>query len=138
MIEPVLALQAAIRNRLIGKSEVLDLVTADHIRAGSSRPDDMPCIIIADGTTTLHGHGYTSQHAAWVYLDIHVWTLDAEPDAAKEIAGTVVAALSKYNLTIDGGYCDHFEVTTTRHHRDPNPAYGHSTVSVEALIRWIV
>lgn len=137
MIEPVLALQTAIRTRLINKPEVVALVPADRIRAGSTRPDKTPCITMSDGNTTLHGNDYRAQSAAWVYLDLHVWTLDAGQDAAKEIAGTAAAALSKYNLPIDGGYCDHFQLMAIRHVRDPNPAYGHAVLSVEALIRWI-
>lgn len=138
MIEPVVALQTAIRARLLNKPEVIALIPADHIRAGSTRPDKTPCITMSDGNTTLHGNDYASQSAAWVYLDLHIWTLDAGQDAAKEIAGTVAAALSKYNLPIDGGYCDHFEVAGTRFPRDPDPAYGHGVLSVEALIRWVV
>lgn len=137
MIEPVLALQTAIRSRLVNMPAVTNLVPADHIRAGSTRPDKHPCIVMGDGTTTLHGNDYRAQSAAWVYLDLHVWTLDAGQDAAKEIAGTVAAALSKHDLQVSGGYCDHFEVKAIRHLRDPNPAYGHSVVSVEALIRWL-
>lgn len=137
-MEPVLALQTAIRSRLLDKPEVTALVPPAHIRAGSTRPDKTPCIIMSDGTTALHGNDYTSQSAAWVYLDLHIWTLDAGQDAAKEITGTVAAALSKYNLPIEGGYCDHFQVTGTRFPRDPDPAYGHGVLSVEALIRWVV
>ncbi|OCP17024.1 MULTISPECIES: DUF3168 domain-containing protein [unclassified Ensifer] len=137
-MEPVLALQTAIRTRLLDKPEVTALVPADHIRAGSTRPDKTPCIVMSDGTTTLHGNDYASQSAAWVYLDLHIWTPDAGQDAAKEITGTLAAALSKYNLPIEGGYCDHFKVTGTRFPRDPKPEYGHGVLSVEALIRWVV
>ncbi|WP_188820470.1 DUF3168 domain-containing protein [Brucella endophytica] len=138
MIEPTLAVQTAIRTRLIGKPEVTALVPADHIRAGSTRPDKTPCIIMSNGNTTLHGYDYTAQRGAWVYLDLHIWTLDAGQDAAKEIAGTVMAALDKRSLAIEGGYCDHFRVTASRFPRDPDPAYGHGVLSVEALIRWII
>ncbi|MBD9493194.1 DUF3168 domain-containing protein [Ensifer sp. ENS01] len=140
MIEPTLALQTAIRTRLIGKSEVMALLEDDptRIRSGSTRPDKTPCIIMSDGNTSLHGHDYTSQRTAWVYLDLHIWTLDAGQDAAKEIAGVVTAALDKRNLQIEGGYCDHFRVTASRFPRDPDPAYGHGVLSVEALVRWIV
>lgn len=138
MIEPTLALQTAIRARLIGKQEVTDLVPAAHIRSGSTRPDKTPCIIMSDGNTALHGHDYSSQRTAWVYLDLHIWTLDAGQDAAKEIAGVVTATLDKRNLAIEGGYCDHFKVTASRFVRDPDPAYGHGVLSVEALIRWVV
>lgn len=137
MIEPTLALQTAIRAKLITKPAITSLVPADHIRAGSTRPDKTPCIIMSDGNTTLHGHDYTAQRAAWVYLDLHIWTLDAGPDAAKEIAFAVTNVLDK-NLAIEGGYCDHFRVTRSTFPRDPDPAYGHGVLSVEALIRWII
>lgn len=137
MIEPTLALQTAIRTALVGNSAVTALVPADHIRAGSTRPDKLPCIMMSDGNTTLHGHDYTAQRTAWIYLDLHIWTLDDGQDAAKEIAGAVTAALDK-PMTIDGGDCDHFRVTASRFPRDPTPGYGHGVLSVEALIRWII
>lgn len=137
MIEPTLALQTAIRAALIAAPAVIALVPADNIRAGSTRPDKTPCIIMANGTTALHGHDYTSQRAAWVNLDLHLWTLDAGEDAAKEIAFAVSSALDK-RLSIAGGYCDHFEVTGAVYPRDPDPAYGHGVLSVEALIRWVI
>lgn len=140
MIEPTLALQTAIRARLIGQPKVMTLLEDDptRVRSGSTRPDKTPCIIMSDGNTALHGHDYSSQRTAWVYLDLHIWTLDAGQDAAKEIAGVVTAALDKRNVAIEGGYCDHFKVTASRFPRDPDPAYGHGVLSVEALIRWIV
>lgn len=138
MIEPTLALQTAIRTALVTAPDMTALVPETHIRAGSTRPDKTPCIIMSDGNTALHGHDYASQRTAWVYLDLHIWTLDAGEDAAKEIAGAAMNALDKRSLAIEGGYCDHFRVTASRFPRDPNPAYGHGVLSVEALIRWIV
>lgn len=138
MIEPVLALQNAIRWALVNADAVTALVPTDRIRAGSTRPDKTPCIIMSDGNTELHGHDYTAQRTAWVYLDLHIWTLNAGQDAAKEIAGAVMSALDKRSLTIDGGYCDHFRVTGSRFPRDPDPEYGHGVLSVEALVRWII
>jgi Protein of unknown function (DUF3168) len=137
MIEPTLALQTAIRTALIADPAVSALVPASHIRAGGSRPDKTPCIIMSDGNTALHGQDYTAQRAAWVYMDLHIWTLDAGEDAAKEIAFAVTNALDK-TMIIEGGYCDHFRVTASRFPRDPDPAYGHGVLSVEALIRWII
>lgn len=137
MIEPTLALQTAIRAALIADAAVMALVPADHIRAGGTRPDKTPAIIMSDGTTENHGHDYTAQRGAWVYLDLHVWTLDAGPDAAKEIAFAVTRALDKH-MTIAGGFCDHFRLTRAAYPRDPNPAYGHGVLSVEALIRWVI
>ncbi|WP_226622232.1 DUF3168 domain-containing protein [Brucella anthropi] len=138
MIEPTLALQTAIRSRLVSSSDVVAVVPADHIRSGSTRPDKTPAIIMSNGSAALHGYDYTAQRTAWVYLDLHIWTLDAGQDAVKEIAGAVMAALDKKNIQIEGGYCDHFRVTKSVFPRDPDPAYGHGILSVEALIRWIV
>jgi hypothetical protein len=137
MIEPTLALQTAIRAALISSPAVAALVPADHIRSGSTRPDKTPCIIMSDGNTALHGHDYRSLRTAWVYLDLHIWTLDAGQDAARMIAGTATAALDK-PLLLEGCECDHFRVTASRFPRDPDPAYGHGILSVEALIRWTV
>lgn len=137
MIEPTLAVQTAIREALIANPAVMALVPATHIRAGGSRPDKTPAIIMSDGSTTLHGHDYRSQRTAWVYLDLHVWTLDAGQDAAKEIAGAVMSALDR-PLAIQGGDCDHFRLTACRFPRDPDPRFGHGVLSVEALIRWTI
>ncbi|MEP7453296.1 DUF3168 domain-containing protein [Phyllobacterium sp. SB3] len=137
MIEPTLALQTAIRAALTSDPAVSALVPANHIRAGGSRPDKTPCIIMSDGNTALQGYDYTAQRVAWVYLDLHIWTLNAGEDAAKEIAFAATMALDK-TIEIDGGYCDHFRVTRAVYPRDPDPAYGHGVLSVEALIRWII
>lgn len=138
MIEPTLALQTAIRDRLTDSSRIVALVEPDNIRTGSTRPDQLPCIIMSNASTTLHGHDYAAQRCAWVYLDLHIWTLDAGEDAAKEIAFAVSEVLDKRALKIDGGYVDHFRVTRSAFPRDPKPNYGHGVLSVEALIRWIV
>ena len=137
MIEPTLALQTAIHTRLINAQSVVALVPADHIRAGSTRPDKTPAIIMSDGVTELHGHDYTAQRGAWVYMDIHIWSLDDGPDAAKHIAFAVQSALDK-SMKIEGGFVDQFRIVRSVFPRDPNPDYGHGVLSIEALVRWIV
>lgn len=137
MFESTLALQTAIRGALVGAPAVAALVPSDHIRSGSTRPDKTPAIIMSDGNTELAGHDYTAQRTAWVYLDLHIWTLNAGEDAAKEIAGAVTAALDK-PLNFEGCECDHLRVTASRFPRDPDPAYGHGVLAVAALIRWKV
>jgi hypothetical protein len=137
MIEPTLALRTAIRSKLIANPAVTALVDPANIRSGSTRPGDTPCIVMANGTTTLHGHDYTSQRAAWVYLDLHIWTHDQGADAAHAIAFAVQGALDK-RLQVACGYCDSFKITRTVFPRDPDPAFGHGVLSVEALVRWIV
>jgi len=38
----------------------------------------------------------------------------------------------------DGFEIDEFKITRAVFPRDPDPAYGHGVLSVEALIRWTV
>lgn len=137
MIEPTLALQTAIRSALIGDASVSALVPAAHIRAGGTRPDVTPTIIMSDGTVELVGKDYTAQRLAWVYLDLHVWDLENGADAAKAIAFAVTSALDK-PLPFTGCECDHFWITRAVYPRDPKPEVGHGVLSVEALIRWII
>jgi len=143
MIEPTLALQTAIRNRLAGSPNIAALVDPENIRAGSSRPDDTPCIIMSNASTSLHGHDYRAQRCAWASFDLHIWAMDREAevngeDIVKEIAFAITQALDKHSLQIDGGYVDHCRVTHSAFPRDPQPTFGHGILSVEALIRWIV
>lgn len=138
MFEPTLALQTAIRSALLSSPDVMALVPADNIRAASTRPDNTPAIIMSDGATMNGGHDYASQRTAMVFLDIHIWHFgDDAQDAAKTIAGAATAALDK-PLLFEGCDCDHLRVTASRFPRDPDPAYGHGILSVEALVRWII
>ncbi len=109
---------------------------ADHIRAGRTIPDKLPSIVMSDGNTSLRGHDYRSQRTAEVFLDLHVWTFDAGQDAAKEIAGAVVAALDK-PLTFDGATATIFASPPPAIWRDPDPQFGHACCRLEAFVRWI-
>ncbi|MBB4067167.1 tail completion protein gp17 [Gellertiella hungarica] len=137
MLEPTLALQTAIRSALVASPEVTALVSPNRIRAGGTRPTETPCILMSDGNTVLHGRDYTAQRAAWVYLDLHVWTLKQGNDAAKAIAFAVANALDRIP-TFSGCECDHFRITRTTFPRDPDPDYGHGVLSIEAFVRWVL
>lgn len=137
MIEPTIALQEAIRAKLISSPAVTAIVPADRIKAGTSRPDECPCIRIGEAHTVLHGNDYAAQRMAEIFLDVHVWTLNEGERRAKEIAWAVQTALDG-GLAVPGADCFGFKITGTRYPRDPDPAYGHGVLSVEALIRWVL
>jgi hypothetical protein len=135
MIEPSLAVQTAIRTALINAPAVLDLVPADHIRAGSTRPDKLPAIVIANGSTAFHGRAAAGQYVASVFLDLHVWALEAGQDAAKQIGAAVHAALVDAPASTEVEF-DAWAIVRTVWPRDPNPEYGHGVISIEATVRW--
>jgi hypothetical protein len=136
MTEPSLALQTALRARLIASPAVTALVPAEHIFDGATRPEAFPSIIIGDGQVVLEG----DQHPAWrnvtVYCDLHVWALEAGLATVKAIAGAVWDAIGT-SLDVPGFLLsDGVHVTGIRFVRDPDGKAGHAVVSVEALIGW--
>lgn len=134
MTEPALALQAAIRARLIETPAVMALVEADKIIDGPARPEHFPTIIFGGAQTALAGRT-GAWRQVWVYLELHVWTLELGTEGARNIANEIDRALIEapdvpgFQL-INGN----LRVTDMRFMRDPSEAHGHGVVSVEALL----
>lgn len=130
MIEPSLALQGAVRARLVDSEAVLALVPPSRIFDGRARPEQFPCITFGDGQTVLEVVTLSRKHVR-VFLDLHCWTNEGGLAAVKTIAGAVSTAL----LTTPsmGGLVDFF-VAGTRFLRDPTAEIGHAVVSLEALV----
>ena len=134
MTEPTLALQRAIRTRLIANSAVTDLVPADHIKDGATRPTEFPSIIIGDGQTVLEGDQYASWRNVSAYLNIDVWTEEAGLESAKTIAGAITDAIGRA-LDVPGFLLsDGVHVIGTRFMRDPSGRNGHAVVSLSAFM----
>lgn len=137
MIEPTLALQTAIRAALIAIPAVTALVPADRILSGSTRPDKLPSVIMAGGQTIFLGNAAGSQYVARVFLDIHIWALEDGADTAKAI-GFAVCNVLKEAPAATGFSFDDFGLPAVRWMRDPDPdkAYTHGVITVEAVMRW--
>jgi hypothetical protein len=128
--EPSLALQTAIRARLIASPHVLELVDPPNIRDGDTRPSAFPSIVLGNAQVKVAGH-YGSYRNVTVFLDLHIWgeTLEATK--------TVGAATSK--ALFDAPDVPGFDLTdglrTERsfYMTDPSGA-GHGIVSLRALM----
>lgn len=134
MTEPSLALQTAIRDRLLNTPAVVALVEPEHIIDGPARPNHFPSVIFGGGQTSLAGRAGTWRHV-WVYLDLHIWTLEGGTEGARAIANAIdralVAPLDVPDfLMIDGN----LSVTGSRFMRDPDELHGHGIVSVAAFL----
>jgi len=134
MSEPTLALQTAIRSRLISTPAVTTLVPASRIIEGPTRPERFPSIIFGSGQTVFAGRAYSWRHV-WAYLDIHIWTLEGGTEAARRIANEIDRALVP-PLTVPGFELlgGNFNVTAARFFRDPDALHGHGVMSVQALL----
>ncbi|MES0178685.1 DUF3168 domain-containing protein [Mesorhizobium sp. M0025] len=137
MIEPSLALQTAINTRLSSTPAVTALVSADQIRTGSMRREQLPSVIMEGSQTEYLGYNSGRQYSARVWLDLHIWALDAGGDLAKAIGFALHGALLAPLVMVDCAI-DFFEAKNVRWLRDPDPDFAHGVLNVEAVIRWSV
>lgn len=134
MTEPSLALQTAIRERLVSTVAVTDLVSPVHIRDGAVNPDQMPSILFGTPQTVLAGRTGTWRQV-WVYLDLHIWALESGTEQVRqigrEIDGALIAPLDVPGFELIPG---NFTVEGLRAMRDPDGQHGHGVMTVRALL----
>jgi hypothetical protein len=139
MIEPSIEFQTAIRAALIIDPAVVGLVPADSIRAGLTRPDKLPCIILANPQTIHLGRTGGGAYLTRVFIDLHLWALEDGADMARQIGGAVSVALWDAPHADEVGI-DEYTRPSFTYMRDPDPerAYCHGVGIVEGVIRWKV
>ncbi len=139
MIDPSLEFQTAIRAALIENQAVSELVPADHVRAGSTRPDKLPCIILASPQLINLGRAGGGAFLSRVFIDLHIWALEDGADMARQIGAAASVALWDAPDSDTVGI-DAYERPSFTYMRDPDPerAYCHGVGTVEGVIRWKV
>jgi len=137
MIDPTITLQTAVRKTLIESPEVLALVDADSIRTGPTRPDNFPSVILANPQTMNLGRAAGGQYCTRVFLDLHIWAMDAGANLAQNI-GAVLTHVLWDAPTPDSAIFADYTRPSFRYIRDPDPdkSYAHGVGTVEAAILW--
>lgn len=132
---PELALQKAVRARLVGDANLQTLVPAASILDRNERPAPSPSIVIGEGQSVDEGNSI-SRSLTRVYLDLHIWKREPSTEGVKDIAGAIRAAIKGANLH---GYDDfHIAdcyVQNMRFLRDPDGETSHAIVTVNALVQ---
>ncbi|ABA78512.1 DUF3168 domain-containing protein [Rhodobacter sphaeroides] len=136
MLDPALALQTAVRAALLDTPEVLALVPADHVRTGPVRPDRMPCVILKADQVQYLGRASGNQHVARIYMTLDVWALE-DAGTARQIGTACMGALIDAPV-IPGAFVVEWQRPSILWLRDPQPerAYTHGVVQLEAVIQW--
>lgn len=132
--DPSLALQKAIRARLIASQELMSLVDPDAIIDANGRPEIMPAVYIGEGQTIFRRWGATT-HAT-----LHAWFAEPGLVQCKEAVSAIVAALridtqADGVLPIDGFTVHDMQVTQTSYMRDPHGSFSHGVVTVAAIVK---
>lgn len=133
--DPSLALQKAIRQRLIASADVLALIPAGNILDTSGRPEVVPAILLGEGQTVLRRFNSTS------YATIHIWMSEPGLVQAKELGSAIVGALTfdaeveRAVLHLDGFDCHDLSVMNIQYMRDPHGPYSHGIVTVAGIMK---
>ena len=129
-----LALQKAIRTRLVGTPAVVALVPASSILDRNARPAPDPSIILGEDQELDADR--IARDVVRIYSTLHVWKKEQGLVGVKAIAGAVRSALQNGRLEMDAGFhCGDCVVTSTRFLRDPDGETAHGVLTVGALVR---
>lgn len=143
--EPTLALQTAIRARLVASAAVTELVHADAIFDRHARPEIGPavndaqwqlppsCIVIGEGHAVYADRYRTFYDRA--VADLHIWREEPGLIGSKVIADAIRDALPCGPWLMPGFHAPYVAITGARFMRDPNKRHSHGVVTVEALLR---
>ncbi|TJZ93845.1 DUF3168 domain-containing protein [Paracoccus gahaiensis] len=129
-----LAVQKAIRDRLISYGVITVLVPAAHIFDTNQRPAPMPSIILGESQSVDEGTSLRRAHTR-IYHTLHIWAREASLERSKAIGAAVAAAMQLGRLTLPVGlHCADLRVSGQRYLRDPDGEHSHGVVTLEILI----
>ncbi|WAJ30953.1 DUF3168 domain-containing protein [Antarcticirhabdus aurantiaca] len=127
-----LAVQKALRSRLVATPSILERVPAVNILDRNARPNPMPSIIIGEGEEVDEGD--IARRNVRVHLTLHLWQKETGTTGVKGTAGAIRSAVLKERLIADGFHVADCRVSMTRFLRDPDGEHAHGVVTVETLV----
>lgn len=128
-----LAVQKAIRARLVATPAVVALVPASNILDRHSRPAPDPSIILGEDQEIDEGNIARTRQR--IHSTIHVWKKEPSLEGVKVIGGAIRTAIHSARLALDTGFhCGDCKVTASRFLRDPDGETSHGIITIETLI----
>lgn len=129
-----LALQRALRTRLVATPAVTDLVPATAILDRNERPAPSPSIVLGEAQEVDAGTDLMRRQVRVIHT-AHVWKRETSLEGTAAICGAIRSAVNSGRLVLDAGlHCADVRVTGIRTMRDPDGATSHGVVTVDALI----
>lgn len=128
-----LAVQKAIRARLVSTSAVTDLVPATSILDRNSTPAPRPGIVIGDAQEVDEGSSLGRTRTR-IFHTLHIWKTEPSREGVKIIAGAVRAAIRSARLDLGSEYhCADWRVSNVRTMSDPDGETSHAVMVVDCL-----
>lgn len=131
-MSPSLAVQIAVRSRLVATPAVTSLVMAASILDRNAHPNPDPSIILGEDHEVDENR--IARNVVRVYSTIHVWKREPALVGVKAIAGAIRTALQATMATTNGWRFADCYVSNTRFLRDPDGETAHGVVTVESLV----
>lgn len=133
---PEIALQTALRARLVGTPAVVALVPVTAILDRNELPAPDPSIIMGEGQSVDEGDAI-ARNRTRVFMDIHCWKKEPSTAGVKAISGAIRTALKARLALPTGFHCVDANVSSARYLRDPDGLTSHAVVTVSALVEEI-
>lgn len=134
---PSVAVQIALRARLIGAAAVVAHVPAAHILDRHARPVPFPSIVIGEGQALDEGADLARLRTR-CFHDLHLWVKEPSFELAATVAGRIHAALHTPRLELAAPYhCADCLVAAARYLRDPSGELSHVVMTVETLVHGV-
>lgn len=132
---PEIALQTAVRMRLVEWAALAAMVPALSILDRNERPAPDPSIIIGEGQSRDEGDSMARDRTT-VFLDLHVWKKEPSTEGVKAIGGEIRKAIHSRRLDLTTGFhCVDCHVDGTRWLRDPDGETSHGVVTLMAIVK---
>lgn len=155
MIDPTVALQMLIRDRLAEHPKIEERISPYNIRVGPIGPHHMPAIVLSPARVRILGRASGGQIVAEVRVFLHLWTPEDASTlsdgqysswllkneggsaTAQIIANAMLSALMDAPRA-SGFQIDEWDRPELVWNRDPDPAqpFIHGTVALRAVLRW--
>ena len=128
-----LAVQIAIRARLVATPQVTTLVSATSILDRNKLPAPSPAISLGEVQLADEGRSL-ARRLTRVFHTIHVWKVEPSREGVKEISAAIRGAIHSERLDLGTDFhCVDWRVSSIRVLGDPDGETSHAVVVVDVL-----
>jgi hypothetical protein len=133
-MSPEIALQKAIRRRLVLTDDVVALVPPTSILDRNERPNPDPAIIIGETISRDDGDSI-SRSLTTVFADLHIWKKETSTEGVKEIAAAIRNAVRLGRFAgIENFHFADCRIASSRFLRDPDGETSHGILTIQAIV----